>query len=46
MEADIKKNLDEEYYPLVDAIRANIVEYTAMNEQDRLTWVRNYLELV
>jgi RNA ligase len=46
MEADIKKNLDEEYYPLVDAIRANIVEYTAMNEQERLTWVRNYLELV
>lgn len=46
MEADIKKNLDEEYYPLVDAIRANIVEYTAMNEQERLAWVRNYLETV
>jgi hypothetical protein len=45
MEADIKKNLDEEYYPLVDAIRANIVDYTAMNEQERLTWVRNYLEM-
>ena len=46
MEADIKKNLDEEYYPLVDAIRANIVEYTAMDEQARLSWVRNYLEKV
>lgn len=46
MEADIKKNLDEEYYPLVDAIRANIVEYTAMDEQARLSWVRNYLETV
>ena len=46
MEADIKKNLDEEYYPLVDAIRANIVEYTAMDEQARLAWVRNYLEMV
>lgn len=45
MQADIKKNLDEEYYPLVDAIRANIVEYTAMDEQSRLAWVRNYLEL-
>ena len=44
MQADIKKNLDEEYYPLVDAIRANIVEYTAMDEQARLAWVRNYLE--
>jgi hypothetical protein len=41
---DIKQNLDEEYYPLVDAIRANIVEYTAMDEQARLAWVRNYME--
>jgi len=40
---DIKHNLDEEYYPLVDAIRANIVEYTAMDEQDRLAWVREQL---
>jgi hypothetical protein len=46
MEADIKKNLDEEYYPLVDAIRANIVEYTALDEQARLAWVRDYLETV
>ncbi len=41
---DIKHNLDEEYYPLVDAIRENIVEYTAMTEQQRLEWVRNYME--
>jgi hypothetical protein len=40
---DIKHNLDEEYYPLVDAIRANIVEYTAMDEQARLEWVREQL---
>jgi hypothetical protein len=45
MQNDIKKNLDEEYYPLVDAIRENIVEYTAMDEQARLAWVRNYLEV-
>ena len=43
MKNDIKKNLDEEYYPLVDAIRANIVEYTAMDEQARLAWVRKEL---
>lgn len=43
---DIKKNLDEEYYPLVDAIRENIVAYTAMNEQERLAWVRNYVETI
>lgn len=42
---DIKHNLDEEYYPLVDAIRANIVEYTAMDEQARLAWCRNFLEV-
>jgi hypothetical protein len=46
MKNDIKHNLDEEYYPLVDAIRANIVEYTAMDEQARLAWVRNYMETV
>jgi hypothetical protein len=39
---DIKKNLDEEYYSLVDAIRENIEVYTALNEQDRLSWIRNY----
>jgi hypothetical protein len=43
---DIKHQLDEEYYPLVDAIRANIAEYTAMDEQARLSWVRNYMEIV
>ena len=43
---DIKHNLDEEYFPLVDAIRENIVQYTAMDEQARLAWVRNYLETV
>jgi hypothetical protein len=43
---DIKHQIDEEYYNLVDAIRANIVEYTAMDEQARLAWVRNYMEAV
>lgn len=46
LKKDIKHNLDEEYYPLVDAIRANIVEYTAMDEQARLAWVRQQLEVV
>ena len=44
LKKDIKHNLDEEYYPLVDAIRANIIEYTAMDEQARLAWVRNFME--
>jgi hypothetical protein len=28
---------------VVDAIRANIGEYTAMDEQSRLAWVRNFV---
>jgi hypothetical protein len=44
MRADIKQSIDEEYYPLIDAIQANIEEYTAMDEQTRLKWVRNFLE--
>ena len=41
---DIKHNIDEEYYPLIDAIRLNIEEYTAMDEQARLSWVRTFME--
>jgi hypothetical protein len=44
MRPDIKQSLDEEYYPLIDAIQKNIVEYTAMGEQERLAWVRRFLE--
>jgi hypothetical protein len=29
--------------PLVDAIRENIVAYTAMDEQARLAWVRDFV---
>ena len=46
LKKDIKHNIDEEYYNLIDAIRANIVEYTAMDEQARLVWVRNYMEML
>ena len=42
---DFKKQIDEEYYPLVDAINANLVEYTALDEQGRLAWVRNFLSV-
>lgn len=46
LKRDIKKSIDEEYYNLIDAIRLNIVEYTAMTEQERLIWVRNQLKMV
>lgn len=40
---DIKLQIDEEYHPLVDAIRQNIAAYTALDEQQRLQWVRDFL---
>ena len=42
MKKDIKHSIDEEYHNLIDAIRLNIVAYTAMSEQERLAWVRLY----
>ena len=41
---EFREQIDEEYYPLLDHIRDNIDTYTVMDEQARLTWVRNYLE--
>lgn len=46
MTEDFRQQLDEEYYPLLDKIRENIVQYTEMEEQGRLAWVRKYLETV
>lgn len=43
MRKDIKKNIDEEYYPLIDKIQENIGEFTAMDEQSRLDWCRKVL---
>jgi hypothetical protein len=44
MTPQFREQIDEEYYPLLDHIRENIVEYTALDEQARLAWVRNYME--
>lgn len=38
-----KERVEEEYYPLIDAIQADSEAYTAMNEQERLEWVRDFL---
>lgn len=46
MTQEFREQLDEEYYPLLDHIRANIEAYTVMDEQERLSWVREYLEMV
>jgi hypothetical protein len=44
MTPQFREQIDEEYYGLLSHIRENIVQYTAMNEQARLAWVRNYME--
>jgi hypothetical protein len=41
---EFQEQIDEEYYPLLNHIRDNIEAYTAMDEQARLAWVRNYME--
>jgi len=38
-----KEILDEEYYPLLSHLKANIDEFTALSEQDRLAYVRKFL---
>jgi hypothetical protein len=43
---EFREQIDEEYYPLLDHIRENIEAYTALDEQARLAWVRNYMETV
>ena len=42
--SNVKEKVDEEYYPLIDHIQSNIDEFTALDEQNRLQWVRNFLE--
>lgn len=44
MTPQFREQIDEEYYPLLEAIRANIVYYTALDEQARLAWVRDYMQ--
>lgn len=43
MREDFKKQIDEEYYPLLSAIQADIEAYTAKTEQERLAWIREFL---
>jgi hypothetical protein len=43
MREDFKQQIDEEYYPLLSAIQSDIEAYTAKSEQERLEWVREFL---
>lgn len=39
-----KKRVDEEYYPLLDHLTALGTSFSSLPEQERLTYIRNYLE--
>ena len=39
-----RQQVDEEYYPLLDAIRAEGESFTQLDEQARLTWIREYFK--
>lgn len=43
MTDEFRKQIDEEYYPLLSAIQENIEAYTAKTEQERLAWIREFL---
>ena len=45
LDAHVKEKVDEEYYNLIDHIQGNIESFTALSEQARLVFVRNFLEL-
>lgn len=42
----IKEIMPEEFYPLVDEIQKDVESFLSMNEQDRLVWIRNFLESI
>ena len=39
-----KNRVEEEYYPLIDHIVENLDEFTQLEEQERLVYIRKYLE--
>jgi hypothetical protein len=43
MRDDFKNQIDEEYYPLLEHIKTNIEKYTALSEQSRLEFVRQFI---
>jgi hypothetical protein len=45
MRQNVKQFVDEEYYDLIDHIQENIDQFTALSEQERLQFVRNFLQM-
>jgi RNA ligase len=40
----IKESYPEEYFPLIDHIQSNVEQFSLLSEQDRLSYIRTYLE--
>ena len=40
---EFREQIDEEFYPCLDHIRENIAIFTALSEQDRLQFIRDFL---
>ena len=43
-EKDIDTRIDEEFYPLIEAVRKNIDEFTGLDEQERLAWIKKFFD--
>lgn len=44
LDPKIKQNIEEEYYPLVDKVQEDIKYFTMLSEQDRLKYIRTFIE--
>jgi hypothetical protein len=44
LERNVEKAYPEEYYPLIRHVQTNVDEFTLLSEQDRLSYIRTYLE--
>jgi len=44
LERNVEKTFPEEYHPLIRHVQQNIQEFTLLYEQDRLQYIRTYLE--
>jgi hypothetical protein len=43
--SNVKKTVDEEFYPVIDFLVENKEKFKAMNEQERLQYIREFMEL-
>ena len=42
-EKNVDKRVDEEFYPLIKAVRESVDEFKELDEQERLAWINHYM---